>query len=166
MPFYIFFYFCIRQLSLIPKQKLHTMKYRQINQLEASHEEQLEALFQYEWWTEGRKLTDIRKMLDNTTVVIALIDTTSDTLAGFVRIISDKVYTALISDVLIAKAYRGEGLGKQLVEAACNHPELAQVNRFDLYCKPDMENFYQSLGFEVIHPTILFMRNPHAKKGL
>ncbi len=145
----------------IPKQKLYTMKYRQICQLESLHEEQLETLFREEWWTEGRKLADIRKMLDNTTVVIALIDTTSNTLAGFVRIISDKVYTALISDVLVAKAYRGKGLGKQLIEAACNHPELVQVHRFDLYCKPDMEAFYQSLGFEVIHPSILFMRNPH-----
>jgi len=65
---------------------------------------------------------------------------------GFARIISDYAITAHIADVYILEPYRGQGLGKWLVQTILDHPELKLVRRFTLNTD-DAQGLYARYGF-------------------
>ena len=61
--------------------------------------------------------------------------------------LSDRVYKALIFDVIVAPDQRHAGLGKRLLDRILGHPELQDVRSFELYCLPEMAPFYECLSF-------------------
>lgn len=117
----------------------HELNDRQINTL---HE-----LFKRAWWTKHRKLVDIKKMLVNTPVVIGLCETEQDELIGFCRVITDYVYKGVVLDVIVHEQYRGQQLGRLLMDEVIQHPDLKSVQHLDLYCLPEMVPFYEKWGF-------------------
>ena len=123
------------------------MTYELINKLSEKQTEDLYHLFQDEWWTKGRQLSDIRKMLQNSDVIIAFCDSRTKKLLAFSRIITDFVYKALIFDVIIDSFHRNQGIGRDLMEMIVEHRLLKSVEHFELYCLPEMVPFYQKWGF-------------------
>ena len=121
--------------------------FRLIHQLSEAQIGQLHALYQQEWWTTGRSLEDVRKMLVHSDCVFGLCEPGSERLIGFARVLSDRVYKALIFDVIVAAEVRGRGVGQALMRAVLGHPDLRTVRHFELYCVPDMEPFYRQFGF-------------------
>ena len=121
--------------------------FRLIHQLSKAHVGQLHALYQQEWWTDGRCLEDVRTMLVHSDFVFGLCEPGSERLIGFARVLSDRVYKALIFDVIVATEARGRGVGQALMRAVLGHPDLRMVRHFELYCVPDMEPFYRQFGF-------------------
>jgi GNAT superfamily N-acetyltransferase len=134
------------------------MPIERIEQLTGQHIKQLHALYQAEWWTQDRQLEDVRRMLQHSDVIIALGEADTKRLAGFARILTDYVYKALIFDVIVAESQRGHGLGRVLMDAILNHPDLAAVRHFELYCLPDMLPFYRQWGFTADLGELRFMR--------
>ena len=65
---------------------------------------------------------------------------------GFARIISDYATSALLKDVFILESYRGQGLGKYLVEYILKYPELRNLPRWLLETQ-DAHGFYRRYGF-------------------
>jgi len=65
---------------------------------------------------------------------------------GFARVISDFATYAYIGDVFLLEAYRGQGLGKWMMEAIMKHPQLQGLRRWSLVTR-DAHSLYQSLGF-------------------
>jgi len=118
----------------------------------------LHALYQGEWWSKGRTIEDITVMLEHTDVVIVLQSDEGPPLAGFARVLTDRVYKALILDVIVHPDYRGTGLGADLMGAIREHPDLQQVRHFELYCAPEMEPFYEKWGFTHDLGNLSFMR--------
>jgi GNAT superfamily N-acetyltransferase len=118
----------------------------------------LERLYQAEWWTKGRRLPDIRKMLENTDVLVAFCDPTNGRLIAFARVITDYVYKALILDVIVDAAHRGKDLGGALMDAIVEHPRLKDVNHFELYCRPELVPFYRKWEFTEELGELRFMR--------
>lgn len=116
------------------------------------------ALYQNEWWTQERELSDVRRMLDHTDVVVALRETSTGKLAAFARVLTDGVYKALIFDVIVAACYRGQGLGAILMKAIVEHPRLQGVRHLELYCLPELVPFYQKWGFTAELGQLRFMR--------
>lgn len=108
---------------------------------------ELHELYQTEWWTEGRELEDIRRMLDHSDEHIALIDAESDTLIGFSRVLTDYVYKALVFDVIVANSCRNQKLGQELMKAVVNHPALEAVEHIELYCVSELVPFYEQWRF-------------------
>ncbi len=71
---------------------------------------------------------------------------------GFGRVISDFATFAYLADVFVAEAYRGQGLGKWLVECIIAYPELQGLRRWML-ATSDAHGLYERYGFAVLrHP--------------
>jgi ribosomal protein S18 acetylase RimI-like enzyme len=123
------------------------MKIEAIAQLTPAQIEDLHLLYQSTWWGKNRTIPGIRKMLQNTDLIIGFCEVETKKLIGFTRVITDYVYRAVLWDVMVEESYRGQGLGKALVEAVINHPSLQEVEAISLVCLPEMVPFYENLGF-------------------
>jgi predicted GNAT family N-acyltransferase len=123
------------------------MKFEKTGQLSQTQISQLHQLYQNEWWTKGRTLPDVKTMLQNTDFIFALCEESSNQLIAFARVLTDKVYKALILDVIVDPEYRAEGLGREIMKMILEHPELKRVKHFELYCLPELISFYKKWGF-------------------
>ncbi|MBE9168428.1 GNAT family N-acetyltransferase [Pleurocapsales cyanobacterium LEGE 06147] len=123
------------------------LNYEAIAHLTETQIEDLCRMYQSEWWSKGRHKTDVQKMLQHSDIIIAFCHPETKKLLAFARILTDYVYRGLILDVIVEHSYRGKGLGKRLMEAIINHPELQSVEKLLLFCLPEVIPFYQKWGF-------------------
>jgi len=126
--------------------------------LTSSQIDQLVALFQTEWWTNGRARADTEKVLQMGGPMFAFVDPESDDLVAFARTITDGVYKAMIFDIIVKASWRGTGLGALLMDTVLNDPALVNVKHRELYCLEDMVPFYEKWGFTDRLPGLFFMR--------
>lgn len=119
--------------------------------------EDLWRLYQCEWWTCGRRLEDVRRVVRNSDLIFAFCDSEAR-LAGFARVLTDFVYKALVFDVIVERAHRNQGLGRALLDAIISHPALASVEHIELYCLPELVRFYEPFGFTADLAGLRFMR--------
>ena len=108
---------------------------------------QLMALFAEQWWTKDRTVDDVAAMLEHTDLIASVTDTDTDDLLGFARVITDFTFVAVLLDVIVADASRGNGFGALLMNALVDHPRLAQVQSLELSCQENLEAFYARWGF-------------------
>ena len=130
---------------------------RVIHELSERQIHELVDLYQNEWWSNGRTHADVRRMLDGTSVVIALV-AEGDQVVAFSRVLTDGVYWALIFDVIVHPEYRGEGLGRLLLDAIMDHPKVCNVRSVALCCRPELTDFYEKWGFAIEPPDVVWMR--------
>jgi len=126
--------------------------------------EQLHDLYQAEWWSKGRSLDDVFIAVENSSLVLGFVDSASDRLIAFCRVLSDGAFRATIYDVIVAEDYRGAGLGARLIDTVLNHPQLRKVEGMALACKPEMVSFYQRFGFAPTSSEIVWMRKENARQ--
>lgn len=108
--------------------------------------EQLVALYKQGWWSSDRSLQDVKTILRHS-VSCALIEKSSKKLIAYARAITDRFSFALICDVLVDEQYRGQQIGKKVVDELLSDPELQHVAKIELRCLPDLEPFYKKFGF-------------------
>lgn len=101
----------------------------------------------YAWW-DDRTLEDVRTALENTDVVAGLRDEDTGELVAAGRVLTDFVYYGKIYDVIVAESHRGDGLGRDLLDAIVSHPDLADVDVLTLDCREGLVPFYEDCGFE------------------
>ena len=101
----------------------------------------------YEWWAD-RDREAVARAVAETDAFVALEDDESGKLVASARIITDFVYYANVYDVIVDGDRRGEGLGEQLLDAVVEHPDLRNLARLNLFCRPGLESFYEQSGFE------------------
>ncbi len=123
------------------------LPYRVVEHLDEPHVHELVALYQNEWWSKGRTLEDVRKMLRHSELVFGVVEASTNRLVGFARVLTDRVYRATLYDVIVADDKRGHDLGKLIVDAVTAHPDLAAIDQLELHCKPELEPFYAKWGF-------------------
>lgn len=129
-----------------------------IHQLSDSQIADLHQLYQTTWWSKGRELADIRRMLAHSDHLFGLCEPTTERLVAFARVLSDSVYRALIFDVIVDEAFRGQGLGRQLMDAVVSDPALQGLERLSLICTPEMVPFYEQWGFSCGELDLRLMR--------
>ena len=112
-----------------------------INQIKDLH-----SLYKNEWWTKNRTLEETKKCVHGSQICIGLIDK-NNILIGFVRVITDFTFKALIFDLIIKSEFRGKGLSKKLMSLVKAHENLKDVTHFELYCLPELEGFYKQFEF-------------------
>ena len=134
----------------MPFEKIEKLTDRQINDLHR--------MYQKEWWTKGRGLEDVRRMLEYTNVTLGFCDAESKRLVAFARVLTDYVYKALVLDVIVDAGSRGQGLARALMDAVVGHPSLASVEHFELYCRPELMPLYRQWGFSDDLGDLCFMR--------
>ncbi|MCT7375502.1 GNAT family N-acetyltransferase [Chelativorans salis] len=102
------------------------------------------ALIRQSYWG-GLRTDEIhRRAFENSVCAIALIDGRQ---VGFARASGDRAVFARISDVIVWPEHRGQGVGKALVQALLDHPELASVSTWMLNTS-DAHSFYAHFGFK------------------
>ncbi len=109
------------------------------------------------YWARGRS----RK-----TVVAAVqaslnfgVYTEAGEMVGAARVVTDSATFAWLCDVFVLDEHRGHGLGKALVAAAVEHPQLADLQRIIL-ATSDAHKLYAPYGFELMaHPERWMERN-------
>jgi ribosomal protein S18 acetylase RimI-like enzyme len=78
--------------------------------------------------------------------VVLAIDDTKDAVVGFVNAISDGVLTAYVPLLEVLPAYRGRGIGRELVSRM--QDALARFYMVDVVCDQEMEGFYSRFGMK------------------
>ena len=134
------------------------MRFEKIERLNDEQINDLHRMFQEEWWTKGRALEDVRRMLEQTDVIVGFCDAESKRLVAFTRVLTDYVYKALVLDVIVEAESRGKGLARALMDAVVGHPSLDSVRHFELYCRPDLMILYRKWGFSDELGDLRFMR--------
>lgn len=101
------------------------------------------ALLDQTTWGAGRNEAQTAHMID-VSVCIGAWD--GDRLIGFARVLTDDCYRAFLEDVVVDNAYRGAGIGAEMVRRLLDR--LAHVEYIMLTTGEDRRAFYQRLGFE------------------
>ena len=70
---------------------------------------------------------------------------------GVIRLVEVAPQTVVIDDVLVREDKRGEGIGKQLMQAAMN----AKGGTLYLCCHDDVIDFYKQFGFSLVSADTL-----------
>lgn len=117
-----------------------------IYSLSKDHITQLHSLYNNEWWTNNRTLDETNRCIQGSQIVIGLTNE-SNILVAFVRVITDFTFKALIFDLIVDKEFRGTGLSSQLIKLIKNHSDLNRVSHFELYCLPELKEFYKQFDF-------------------
>jgi GNAT superfamily N-acetyltransferase len=92
----------------------------------------------------GQRTDEInRRAFANSLCAIALVDGKQ---VGFARASGDRAVFARISDVIVWPEHRGKGVGKALVRALLDHPELRSVTTWMLNTS-DAHGLYERFGF-------------------
>mgnify|MGYP002635699277 CR=1 FL=1 len=99
------------------------------------------------FWAKQRSHSELRRMLRGSQAVVSLWE--AGELAGFGRANSDRIYRAVLWDVVIDQKRRKQGNGRLLLEALLKHPAVIGVDRVYLMTT-NQTGFYSQLGFNKI----------------
>jgi GNAT superfamily N-acetyltransferase len=95
------------------------------------------------YWAQGRTQEMIARYLQHS-LTFGLYDGSRQ--IGLARIVSDYTIFAWLCDVFIHEEYRGQGLGKWLMETVHSHPDLQGLSRWMLTTK-DAHGLYSQFGW-------------------
>lgn len=135
--------FC-KGLSAHPGQSVSAVELRKLQGL----------LSQAAFWAADRSLEELAIAIHHSCPVISVWH--FDKLIGFARATSDGIFRATIWDVVIHPDYRGEGLGRNLVQMVLAHPHMNSVERVYLMTTHH-QSFYEGIGFECNTTTTMVL---------
>jgi GNAT superfamily N-acetyltransferase len=113
------------------------------------------ALLHTTFWARDMKRDVLARAMANS-VCFGLLN--RDILIGFGRAVTDLATYAYWTDVVIAEAYRGRGLGGWLSECMLAHPGLKGLRRVALLTR-DAAGLYAGVGFTVGPGTLIYMEH-------
>jgi len=124
--------------------------------------EQLHGLYRNEWWSRERTLDETLRCIQGSQLCFGFADD-GDQLQAFCRVVTDYVFKAFIFDVIVSPDCRGAGWGERLIDAVKTHPDIHGVQHFELYCLPELRDYYRRFGFSEDVSGMGLMRhtNPH-----
>ena len=97
------------------------------------------------FWANERDYRSLRTMLFNSTEIISIWQ--EDCLIGFGRATSDKIYRAVLWDIVVKSEFKGVGIGKLIVENLINQKSIKNVEKIYLMTT-NKSSFYSRLGFK------------------
>ncbi|HEY0639507.1 MAG TPA: GNAT family N-acetyltransferase [Pseudonocardiaceae bacterium] len=75
-------------------------------------------------------------------------------MVGFARVVTDRATFAWLCDVFVLAAHRGHGLGRRLVRAVQEHPDLRGLRRMMLATE-DAHDLYRPFGYGPVRERLL-----------
>ena len=113
------------------------------------------------YWAVGRPRPRTERAYQNS-LVFGVYD--GNRQVGMARVVTDFSIFAYLCDVFIHEDYRARGLGKWLIKAIMEHPDLIDMRRW-LLVTSDAHELYKQYGFKTIedpeHWMQLLRRFPH-----
>lgn len=97
------------------------------------------------YWGSQRNDDLNRRAFENSLCVGAYLEGQQ---VGFARVVTDYACFAYVCDVIVWPEHRGLGIGKKLMQALLDHPDLATVTGWSLRTS-DAHTLYNKFGFEV-----------------
>tara|TARA_B100000965_G_scaffold290597_1_gene248400 strand:- start:693 stop:1169 length:477 start_codon:yes stop_codon:yes gene_type:complete len=108
-------------------------------------------------WANERNKEDIKKMLSRSEVVVSVWKGTR--LIGFGRATSDRVYRAVLWDIVVEKKYQKIGIGKKIVKSILSNQLISKVEKIYIMTTK-FEKFYSKMGFQSEpNQKLMFYRN-------
>jgi GNAT superfamily N-acetyltransferase len=107
------------------------------------------------YWAKGRSREIVDRGIEHS-IPFAVYESGGGAQVAFARVVTDRCTFAWIADVFVVAEHRGQGLGKQLMEAILAHPELTTMGRW-LLGTADAHGLYSQFGFEPLERTERFM---------
>jgi len=107
--------------------------------------EQLQTLFLSVGWSSGKYPDKLTQAMKNSGAVFTAWD--GDELVGLINVLDDKVMTAYVHFLLIAPAYQGKGIGKELIGMV--KEKYKDYLRLFLISDEKETGFYENNGFEI-----------------
>jgi GNAT superfamily N-acetyltransferase len=98
------------------------------------------------YWAEGIPRDVVQRSIANA-LCFGIFE--GDAQVGFARVITDRATYAYIGDVFVLESHRGRGLGKRLMQAIMEHPELQGFRRWSLVTS-DAHSLYEQFGFTAL----------------
>jgi GNAT superfamily N-acetyltransferase len=105
------------------------------------------------YWARGRTREAVERSIENSVCFGAY---TGGEQVGFARVVTDRATFAWLADVFVVPGHQGRGIGKGLVEAALEHPELRSIPRW-LLGTADAHELYRRFGFGELQESGRFM---------
>ena len=103
------------------------------------------------WPTAPTPETHLAILAGSSHVVLALDDDAN--VMGLVRAISDRLYSAYIAHLEVLPAFKGHGVGKELMLRI--NAQLSDFYLIDLCCDDNVVEFYDKLGFRQCNGMII-----------
>ena len=98
----------------------------------------------YAFWARDRSISQLKLMLKNSSVITSVwID---DEIIGFGRAHSDKVFRAILWDVIVSNEMQGKGIGKLIVDSLTHSKEIKNVEKVYLMTT-NCKEFYSQIDF-------------------
>jgi GNAT superfamily N-acetyltransferase len=99
------------------------------------------------YWAKGRSLEAVKLTIANS-LCFGIYNLEGKQL-GFARVVTDCAVFGWLMDVFILEEYRGQGLGKQLIEHVTSHPVIMNLRRIGL-ATSDAHDLYRQFGFSSV----------------
>jgi len=115
----------------------------------------------FEGWPNPPNQEVHRKILRDSYLSLVAVDTDEGMIVGFVNAISDGVLSAYIPLLEVLPAYRGQGIGADLVRTLLSM--LQHLYMVDLCCDQDLHPYYARLG--MFKSFGMIYRNYQAQAG-
>jgi GNAT superfamily N-acetyltransferase len=102
------------------------------------------SMLENSYWANKRPRATILKSLQHSLNFGAYQD---GQMIGFARVVTDYAVFAYLCDVVVLEAFQKQGVGKKLMQAVLEHPDLQGLRRF-LLATRDAHGLYAQFGFE------------------
>lgn len=140
------------------KKKEMRANFSVISSLNEKQKDDLFKMYQNEWWSKDRSKNDVDFILQNSSFIIAIINKKNDELCAFSRILTDYFRFSYVYDVIVNSPYRGQGVGKMLLQEITQHPIVKKVGSIELVCRKGTMPFYQQFDFTEDYGLSIAMR--------
>ena len=96
------------------------------------------------FWAQGRSLADLKKMLRGSDAVVSAWS--EGNVVGFGRATSDGIFRAVLWDVVVAREFQGQGVGKRLVNEVLENEKVKNA-KIKYVMTTNSAKFYERYGF-------------------
>ncbi len=118
--------------------------------------EDVNSLLKMAYWVKDRDAETTRRAMSHS-LNYAIFETGTDRLVGFARVITDHATMYYLCDVFIDEQFRGQGLGKALVEHIVSLDERFHSINGTLKTR-DAQSLYARYGFAESDVTCMFQK--------
>ena len=113
-------------------------------------------MLRVEHWGSQVRREALERSIENS-ICVGVYDTLDrDRQLSFARVVTDLATYAYLTDVVVAPAARGKGIGQWMIEAILAHPDLQGLRRITLLTR-DAQALYEKFGFTTDMPTSTYM---------
>ena len=107
------------------------------------------------FWARGRAISDLKKCLANSDVIISIWF--KNDIVGFGRALSDGIYRGVLWDIVIDEDHQGKGYGKLIVKNILDSKKLKNTKKIYLMTT-NKKLFYSQLDFKDVKSQNLLIR--------